>query len=122
MKRYFRIMLGAKSIYAEQCYEGNFIGGNFDVNTDLTGRLPDNWRDFNKEFIPLWLAGHPGKSKVSAGLACGALWTVAKGLKKGDIAVCPDGSGAYYVGEIIADYAYHPDTDLPHRRMVKWYP
>lgn len=122
MKRYFRIMLGAKSIYAEQCYEGNFIGGNFNVNTDLTGRLPDNWRDFNKEFIPLWLAGHPGKSKVSAGLACGALWTVAKGLNKGDIVICPDGGGAYYVGEIISGYSYHPDTDLPHRRNVKWYP
>lgn len=122
MKRYFRIMLGAKSIYADQCYEGNFIGGNFDVNTDLSGRLPDNWRDFNKEFIPLWLAGHPGKSKVSAGLACGALWTVAKGLNKGDIVICPDGGGAYYVGEIISGYSYHPDTDLPHRRNVKWYP
>jgi len=104
MKQYKRIMAGAKSIYAEQCYKEGFIGADFKINQDLTNQLPDNWRDFNKKFIPIWLAGHPDKKKVSAGLACGMLWTVCKGINKGDVVICPDGNGNYYIGEITGNY------------------
>lgn len=121
MKRYLRIMLGPKSIHADECYAGNFIGANFDIDTNLTGQLPDNWRDFNHKFIPVWMQKHPDKSKVAAGLACGALWTVCKGIKIGDIVLCPTGTGSYYVGEVIENYTYHAGTNLPHRRAVKWY-
>ena len=114
-------MLGAKSIHAEECYKGNFIGADFDIKQDLTGNLPDNWRDFNAKFIPVYLENHPGKSKVSAGLSCGALWTVSKGVKVGDILLCPNGVGSYYVGEVLDTYSYHPVQILPHRRTVKWY-
>jgi restriction system protein len=55
-------------------------------------------------------------------LSCGALWTVSKGLQNGDIVLCPDGSGAYCVGEVAGDYYYVPDKPLPHRRLVKWLP
>jgi restriction system protein len=41
MKRYYRIMLGSKSIYADECYKGNFIGSSFDIDTDLINQLPD---------------------------------------------------------------------------------
>ncbi|MEP7321600.1 MAG: endonuclease NucS domain-containing protein [Saprospiraceae bacterium] len=122
MKRYIRVMLGAKSIHADECYKGNFIGAGFDINQDLTRQLPDNWRDFNKHFIPIWMEKHPGKSKVSAGLSCGTLWTICKGINAGDIVLSPNGSGAYYVGEISSAYYYQPNTPLPHRRSVKWYP
>ncbi len=115
-------MLGPKSIHADECYKGNFIGANFDIDTDLTRQLPDNWRDFNQKFIPIWLQKHPGKSKVAAGLSCGALWTVSKGVKNGDIILSPTGNGSYYVGEVIANYSYYPGTNLPHRRAVNWYP
>lgn len=120
MKQYKRIMAGAKSIYAEQCYKEGFIGADFKINQDLTNQLPDNWRDFNKKFIPIWLEGHPDKKKVSAGLACGMLWTVCKGINKGDVVLCPDGSGNYYIGEIIGNYFYKPNEMLPHRREVSW--
>jgi restriction system protein len=122
MRNYYRIMLGAKSVYAEECHKGNFIGTDFDIKQDLTGKLPDNWRDFNAKFIPVFLENHPGKSKVSAGLSCGALWTVSKGVAIGDIVLCPNGSGSYYVGEVLDTYSYHPGQVLPHRRTVNWYP
>ena len=122
MKRYLRVMLGPKSIYADECFKGNFIGADFDIRMDLSKRLPDNWRDFNLEFIPIWMADHPGKSKISAGLSCGQLWTVAKGISIGDIVLSPSGQGSYYVGEVLDNYSYHPDGILPHRRTVKWYP
>src|SRR5690348_16451668 len=100
MRSYYRVMLGSKSKFAEECHKGNFIGADFRIHQDLTPDLYENWREFNKKFIPIWLSIHPDKSKVSAGLSCGALWTVAKGIQKGDIVLCPNGSGAYYIGEV----------------------
>jgi len=114
-------MLGKKSIYAEECHKGNFIGADFDVHLDLTNDLPDNWKFFNKKFIPIFLKNRPEKTKISAGLACGALWTVSKGIKNGDIVLCPTGEGKYFVGEVLENYSYHPGTNLPHRRTVRWY-
>src|SRR5689334_19878030 len=108
MKNYYRIMLGQKSKYADECFKGNFIGANYGIDTDLSSLLYDNWRDFNKHFIPIWQSKHPGKSKVAAGLSCGALWTVAKGILKGDFVLCPNGTGQYYVGEVVDNYSYHP--------------
>lgn len=122
MKRYCRVMLGAKSIYADECFRGNFIGADFLADIDLTGQLLDDWRQFNQTFIPIWLERNSGKSKVSAGLSCGALWTIAKGIKMGDIVLCPNGAGAYYVGEVLDNYSFHQNEILPHRRTVKWYP
>lgn len=119
--RYIRVMLGAKSAHIDECLNGNFIGADFDINQDLSTHLPDNWRDFNKKFIPIWLENHPEKSKVAAGLSCGALWMVAKGLKKGDIIISPNGMGSYHIAEVLDDYSYHEGQTLPHRRTVRWY-
>jgi len=114
-------MLGAKSGHATECYKGHFIGADFNIHTDLAGELSDTWKEFNQKFIPVWLERHLGKSKVSAGLSCGALWTIAKGIQNGDIVLCPNGQGSYYVGEVRDTYSYHPDGILPHRRTVRWY-
>jgi len=120
MKSYYRIMLGKKSVHAQECFAGNFIGTDFEITQDLTNKLPEEWRVFNKEFIPIYLAVHPNKTKVAAGLACGALWTVSKGIQKGDVVLCPDGTGKYHVGEISGDYYYKPGEILFHRRPVTW--
>jgi restriction system protein len=85
MRQYFRIMLGKKSMYATECFEGNFIGADYDIKQDLSNSLTDNWREFNQLFIPVYLQQHEGKSKIAAGLSCGALWTIIKGINKGDI-------------------------------------
>lgn len=121
MKSYYRIMLGRKSVYAEECWAGNFIGANYEILEDLTGKLPEEWREFNRRYIPVFLSAHPGKSRVGAGLSCGFLWTIAKGIQTGDIILCPDGQGRYWVGEVVGPYAYAPGTNLPHRRPVRWY-
>lgn len=115
-------MLGKKSIYADECYKGGFIGVGFGFDMDLTDKLPDNWKEFNKQFIPIYLAKNPEKSKIAAGLSCGFLHTVAKGMQIGDIVLCPNGTGGYYVGEILENYSYYPNQPLSHRRKVKWYP
>jgi restriction system protein len=118
---YYRIMAGAKSIYASECLEHGFIGGDWGIGQDLSNKLPEDWRDFNKEFIPIFLADNPDKKKVAAGLACGMLHTICKGVKQDDIVLCPDGTGQYMVGEVVSDYQYAPGLNLPHRRKVQWY-
>lgn len=121
MKSYYRVMLGAGSVHAADCFQGNFIGTDFDIDEDLTGRLPEDSRAFNKEFIPVYLAVHPDKGKISAGLACGALWTVSKGIKAADMVLCPDGKNRYHIGEVVGDYYYAPGEILFHRRPVRWH-
>jgi restriction system protein len=119
-KKYFRVMLGKKSAYVKDCLSGNFIGVDFNIPQDLTGRLPDEWRMFNHEFIPVFLSNNPGKTKVAAGRACGNLWVMAKGIQQGDLVFSPDGKGHYHVADVRGDYTYQPGDILPHRRPVQW--
>ncbi|MBD5781056.1 DUF91 domain-containing protein [Pelagicoccus sp. NFK12] len=114
-------MAGQQSVYSDRCYKEGFIGVDYGIREDLTGRLPDNWREFNKEFRPIYLEKHPGKSAIAAGLACGFTWTMSKGLKEGDVIITPNGSGRYRAGEITGPYYYVPDDILPHRRSITWY-
>lgn len=122
MKSYYRLMLGRKSVYAKECFAGGFIGADFGIDRDLSGDLPESWRDFNQKFRPVWLGKHPGKSKIAAGLACGSLHTICKAIHEGDIVLCPDGKGAYWLGEVSESYSYRPGEILPHRRSVRWLP
>ena len=122
MKSYYRVMLGRQSMHAAECFDGGFIGVDYQIDQDLGAQLTEEWRQFNKAFIPVFLAGHPDKTKIGAGLACGALWTVCKGIRQGDIVLSPDGSGVYRVGEVVGDYYYAPGQVPPHRRKVQWLP
>jgi restriction system protein len=66
---YYRVMLGKGSVFAQECFAGGFIGADFEIKEDLSAELPEAWKDFNKKFIPIWLADHPGKTKIAAGLS-----------------------------------------------------
>ena len=120
MRSYYRVMLGPKSVNADECFRGGFIGTDFGTEEDLTNKLTDDWPTFNKTYGPIYRQAYPDKSKIAVGLACSALWTVSKGLQQGDIVLCPDGSGKYRVGEISGGYTYAPRGILFHRRPVKW--
>jgi len=120
MRSYYRVMLGKKSIHAKECFAGGLVGADFGIRQNLTRKLPEEWRRFNQEFIPIYLKGHPDKTKVSAGLACGSLWVVSKGIEKGGTVLCPYGVGSYQAGEVSSDYFYQPDGMLPRRRSVNF--
>lgn len=120
MRRYYRLVLGPKNAHAPQSLAGGFIGAAFGINDDLSDQLPDGWPEFNRRFIPVYLTKNPDKTKIGAGLACGALWTVAKGIRQGDVVLCPDGTGTYRPAEVIGDYSYAATQPLPHRRKVRW--
>ena len=123
MKKYYRLILGKQHKYFNECYDNKYVGVGFDIEIDLKDDLPDNWREFNKKYIPFYLNKNPDKSKVTAGLACGAVWTVSKGMNIGDISLCPDGQRNYKIGKISGNYFY--DATIPsllHRRSVEWLP
>lgn len=119
-KRYYRIMLGQKSIHAERCLREGFIGGDWGISGDLGSALPEDWREFNRLYIPKYLANNPGKSKVAAGLACGMLHTICKGIPIGSIILSPMGNSTYGVGIVTSNYFYVEGDILPHRRAMEW--
>lgn len=120
-KQYNRIMPGRRSAFFNDCLEGGFIGGDWNLPIDLSNELTEDWHDFNAKCIPIYLANNPGASKIAAGLACGMLWTISKGLRINDVVLMPDGHGTYAVGTITSDYYFAgKDEVLPHRRRVDW--
>ena len=118
----YRVMLGRKSMYAEQCRNEGWFGGGWGITQDLTNDLSESWRDFNKQFAPIYLAANPQKTKVAAGLACGMLHTICKGIELNDIILSPDGKGHYWAGKVTSPYYFVSGADLPHRRRIDWLP
>lgn len=119
-RKYHRIVLGNKSQFFEECYQGNFIGVDYEIAEDLTGKFPDNWRDFTKKYIPIYLKSHPEKSKIAAGLACGTLWTVCYDYSESDLILVHNGQGIYHICKVTGPYYYVPGGNIPHRRPVQW--
>lgn len=113
-------MLGRRSMYAQDCREQGYIGAGFSISQDLAGNLPEDWKDFNNQFIPVYLGANPDKSKIAAGLSCGSLWVICKKIQIGDIILSPNGKGKYFVGEVQSEYRYVPDANQPHQRQVHW--
>lgn len=113
-------MLGRKSVHAEECLRDGFIGADFGLERDLSEFKGLELRDFNQAVVPLLRARHPDKTKIAAGLAGGALWTISIGLRTGDVVLCPVGDRNYAVGTIVGDYHYAPSQPLMHRRAVRW--
>ncbi|HYE63252.1 MAG TPA: endonuclease NucS domain-containing protein [Phycisphaerales bacterium] len=120
MRNYYRVMLGKGSAHAEACFGEGFIGTDYEIDEDLSGQFHDRWQDFNREFIPKFQKVHPQKTKIGAGLAMAALWTVSRGILVGDIVLCPDGRGSCRVCEVTGDYFYRGGAILQHRRPVRW--
>lgn len=122
MSYFVRVMLGEQSLHAADCFRDGVIGTDFDLLTDLTPMLKDTWIDSKKELTEQYKKNRPNKSPVSVGLACGAMWTVSKGIPVGGVVVSPTGQGTYAIGKVISEYEYVKDAYLPHRRNVEWQP
>ena len=121
MRDYYRVMLGRGSMYADVCRQQGFMGAHFGIDKDLTVFLGDDQREFNQQVRPIYLGAFPDKSKGSAGLSCGFLWTISKGIQVGDIVLSPNGQGRYLVGEVTGDYRYVAGNEQPHQRPVSWH-
>ena len=120
MKKYFRIFLGSGGEHFKECLENGFIGIDYGFPESLTQYLGETWPESRGKIKPRYLEFNPGKTPVGVGLSSGALWTFGKGLQRGDLVFCPDGSGNYFVAEVTGDYRYVPESFFPHQREVLW--
>jgi restriction system protein len=119
-RKFYKFMLGARSVNAQQCRAEGFIGTDFDIHEDLTGKFPVSRRDFNDAWVPVLLK--PGVSKVAAGLWASQLWVMGYEMSEGDIVICPTGiPGQLYAGEVQGGYSFVPAGPLQHRRSVRWF-
>jgi len=123
MRSFYQVRLGKANVYAEECRKDGYVGTSWFADTDLSKKLASvtDWRMFNKEMIPVYLATSPDTKKVAAGLFCGFTYTVAKSILLGDIVLSPIGDGKYMAGEVASDYTFVPHTQIPHRRSIKWF-
>ena len=121
MRDYYRVMLGRGSMYADVCRQQGFIGAHFGIDQELTSLLGGEQREFTQQIRPTYQQVFPEKSKGSAGLACGFLWTISKGIQVGDIVLSPNGQGRYFVGEVTGEYRYVAGAEQPHQRPVAWH-
>jgi restriction system protein len=122
MKSYYRVSQGPGAQYAEEAHKGGFIGVGWMPDTSLENESPADFREFNQKFVDIYITQFPEKTRIGAGLACGQLYTVSFGIKKGDVVLVQDGKGEYFVGEVTGDYQYNPKHELAHQRPVTWYP
>lgn len=120
MKEYFRIILGAKGVHADQCLKEGFIGADHGMALDLAASLPTDWENFKTKFSELYLKANPGKTRIAAGLAAGVLFRICRGMKPGDLVLASLGNGDYRICQVTGPYYYQPGTVLPHRRKVEW--
>jgi restriction system protein len=120
MTRYVKVNLGLGNKHAAQALTEGWVGTGWMENNDLTGKFHPNWRDFNKEFIPIVMETDDIKTRIGAGLACGSTHTVCAGLAIGDFIISPVGNGNYRVGTIAGDYYFAKGEPLPQRRKVSW--
>lgn len=113
-------MLGEHGMYVHDCLTNNYIGTGFIRNHDLSSTPFNDKDEWRRYIIDLYLNVHPDRSIGTARNAIGFLWTVCFGLQTDDVIITPNGEGGYHVGMITGDYYYVPETNLPHRRAVKW--
>ena len=117
---YKRIRLGRASKYLSECLDGGFVGLDYDLDVDLTGRFPSTFQEFNAEFVPILVEQNPELSRVSAGLGCASIFFLCHELSEGDVVLTPDEEGNQLVGRVNGPYVYAPGANLPHRRPVQW--
>jgi restriction system protein len=120
MRNYYRVMLGKGSVHAPLCFAEGFVGVDGDLRRDLGPYLTEELRPFIQRMAPMYRELYPGISKIVAGQSASIDWSLCKGMQIGDVVLSPDGKGTYRVGEVISNYQYVPDSELPNRRLVRW--
>jgi restriction system protein len=114
------VRLGKQGAFIQDALDRGYVGVDYSMVDDFTGKFPDGWVAFNKAYIPRFLELNPGKSKVAAGLGCGSLWTLGRGIEDGDYVVAPSSMGTLHVGQVTGPYEFANGEELPHRRPVSW--
>ena len=120
--KYMRLRTGRDHQWFKDFYTNNYIAVGFGLDINLSDSLYENWREFNKKFIPEIIKREPSKSRVAAGLNCGVIWTLSKGIEKDVVVLCQDKDKNYHPCKITSNYYFDDELgDRFHRRKVEWF-
>jgi len=118
--KYKRLRTGRTHQWFKMFRENNFVGVSYGLETDISADLFENWRDFNKKYIDKIIDLSGGtKSRVGAGLNCGVIWTLSKGIEIGNVILCQDENKNYHACKVTSNY-YFSEEEPHHRRKVEW--
>ncbi len=120
MANYYRIILGKKNAFAQQCLAEGFVGIDFDI-PDLSPWLTLGEDAFYDKVADSYQSQHPAASKIKTSLVCGIIDKFARRMRIGDAVICSMGDQTYRVGQVTSEYFYAKEQSLPHRRKVSWH-
>jgi 5-methylcytosine-specific restriction protein B len=109
--RVWVISLGRQSAELKSCWEGGFIGIDFDAG-DLS-------RFATREELQTFLATNaPDTSPSNGSLAC---WEFLQAMKPGDRVFVKEGVKTVVAeARVVGSYGFHEGLRLPSRRSVRW--
>jgi restriction system protein len=121
VKKYFRVMLGSGSKFAQECLDNHFVGIDFGFNESLKPYMVGTWSEHKDTLKEAFIKYNPDKTPVGLGLCTGALSNFGSWLEVGDIVLCPLSTKELKAGVVVGEYEYVPGGILPHRRKVEWF-
>ena len=109
--------------FVDKCYNENFVGVYYFINTDLTSYEGDDFeREFNKECDKNLPYDEKKDRDKQLRDRYKYFEMFCKTMKIGDIVVCPTSKAydKYLIGKIISECYYENGNNLPHRRGIQW--
>ena len=118
--KFKRLRTGRTHQWFKEFKNNDYVGVSYGLKTDISADLFENWRDFNKKYIDKVIEISGGlKSRVGAGLNCGVIWTLSKGVEIGNIILCQDEDKNYHACRVTSQY-FFSEQEPHHRRKVEW--
>ena len=122
MGLFYQVRLGRANAHADQALKEGFVGVDYGYKEDASKYLKNTWDESRKDLVNTIPKYRPNIEKRSAGLACGAIWSLGRGMQDGATVLAPLGNGSYAYGMVAGDYFYVDGDVLPHRRKITWSP
>ena len=118
--KFARLRTGKDHKWYDIFKKNDFVGVSYGLDIDISHNLLPNWKDFNRIYIDEVInRSNEPKSRVAAGLNCGVIWTLSKGLEINDVLMCQDKEKNYHFCKITSEYFY--SHEVPHhRRKIEW--
>jgi len=79
--RFCRVHLGGSNSHAKDCFQGQFIGVDWNINKDLQGLFQGDRDAFMASFHPIYGSCHPGVKRFSASLVGGMNRALKRAVK-----------------------------------------
>ena len=117
---FYQVRLGRANAHVEFALKEGFVGVDYGYKEDASKYLKTTWDESRRDLVSTIPKFRPDIEKRSAGLACGAIWSLGRGMQDGATVLTPVGNGVYAYGSVTGDYFYVDGDVLPHRRKITW--